>query len=183
MAEAVAWTKIDSWVWVWWSARWGWSQQTRLMNTIWPPTSHSSRCARQTGAPEASQCQGILRGWERGSPLGRGCRSCGAVQASHEGSLRRTWDAQGTLKRPAGWTDGKGWLPAATKQPLELLSTQQRPGPLEGSQGQCPKTAFVREVVLISHRKMLVCNVIVHLCFLLQIYFQINLSRFHMHLI
>lgn len=68
-----------------------------------------------------------------GSPLERGRGSCGAVQASHEGCLRRTWDARGTLKKSARWADGRGWLPAAANEPLELMSTQQRSGHLEGS--------------------------------------------------
>lgn len=55
------------------------------------------------------------------------------MQASHEGCLRRTWDARGTLKKSAGWADGRGWLPAAANETLELMSTQQRSGHLEGS--------------------------------------------------
>lgn len=47
--------------------------------------------------------------------------------------VRKTWDARGTLKKSAGWADGRGWLPAAANEPLELMSTQQRSGHLEGS--------------------------------------------------
>jgi len=104
-----------------------------------PPSQVSSHLLSQLQVCQAERCSrgislpGDTQGLGGGSPLDRGCGSCEAVQASHEGCLKRTWDARGPLKKSAGWGDGRGWLPAAANEPLELMSTQQRSGHLEGS--------------------------------------------------